>query len=291
MRPRPRTKERVMQSKETTMQLGGMALRDGVLLLSDRFWAAAVRQTDGDVRIHSGRRVLLPGRDRMARVPLLRGMAKLAESMAVLPDVRREVGVPVLPHEDPKILAYAAVGSVASTALRRSRGGSPLLKELMISALSLGPAMLAVRDSRLSAFHGAEHKSIAGYETGEDAAQSAKEHTRCGTNLLAPLAITSVASNLALRRAGAERQPLAVLAAGLVSIGGAVEMFSWMARHEGHPLAELLRKPGIQLQRLLTTREPSEDQLDVAQAALAELLRLEGDKQEVAPVTAEAATA
>jgi hypothetical protein len=223
-------------------------------------------------------------------------MAKLAESMAVLPDVRREVGVPVLPHEDPRILAYATAGSVASTLLRRSKRGSPVLKELMIAAFSLGPAMLAVRDSRLSAFHGAEHKSIAGYETGEDAADSAKEHTRCGTNLLAPLAITSVASNLALRRAGVDRQPLAVLAAGLVSIGGAVEMFSWMARHEGHPLAELLRRPGIQLQRVLTTREPSEDQLDVARAALSELLRLEDDKGQAGsaadgPATGEPATA
>jgi len=278
------------------MQLGGMALRDGVLFLSERFWAAAVREADGDVHVHSGRRVQLPGRDRMARVPLLRGMAKLAESMAVLPDVRREVGVPVLPHEDPRILAYATAGSVASTLLRRSKRGSPVLKELMIAAFSLGPAMLAVRDSRLSAFHGAEHKSIAGYETGEDAADSAKEHTRCGTNLLAPLAITSVASNLALRRARVDRQPLAVLAAGLVSIGGAVEMFSWMARHEGHPLAELLRRPGIQLQRVLTTREPSEDQLDVARAALSELLRLEDDKGQAGsaadgPATGEPATA
>jgi len=284
------------QSKETIMQLGGMALRDGVLFLSERFWAAAVREADGDVHVHSGRRVQLPGRDRMARVPLLRGMAKLAESMAVLPDVRREVGVPVLPHEDPRILAYATAGSVASTLLRRSKRGSPVLKELMIAAFSLGPAMLAVRDSRLSAFHGAEHKSIAGYETGEDAADSAKEHTRCGTNLLAPLAITSVASNLALRRARVDRQPLAVLAAGLVSIGGAVEMFSWMARHEGHPLAELLRRPGIQLQRVLTTREPSEDQLDVARAALSELLRLEDDKGQAGsaadgPATGEPATA
>ena len=216
--------------------------------------------------------------------------------MAVLPDVRREVGVPVLPHEDPRILAYATAGSVASTLLRRSKRGSPVLKELMIAAFSLGPAMLAVRDSRLSAFHGAEHKSIAGYETGEDAADSAKEHTRCGTNLLAPLAITSVASNLALRRARVDRQPLAVLAAGLVSIGGAVEMFSWMARHEGHPLAELLRRPGIQLQRVLTTREPSEDQLDVARAALSELLRLEDDKGQAGsaadgPATGEPATA
>ena len=64
------------------MQLGGMALRDGVLLLSDRFWAAAVREADGDVRVHSGRRVLLPGRDRMAKVPLVRGI--LEETLTAL---------------------------------------------------------------------------------------------------------------------------------------------------------------------------------------------------------------
>jgi uncharacterized protein YqhQ len=49
-----------------------------------------------------------------------------------------------------------------------------------------------------------------------------------------------------------------------------------MARHKGHPLADLLRAPGLTLQRLLTTREPTTAQLDVAQAALGELLRLEG---------------
>ena len=63
---------------------------------------------------------------------------------------------------------------------------------------------------------------------------------------------------------------------GLVSLGSAFEIFSWMARHRGHPLADLLRVPGVTMQRLFTTREPSDDQLDVAQAALKELLRTEG---------------
>jgi uncharacterized protein YqhQ len=67
-----------------------------------------------------------------------------------------------------------------------------------------------------------------------------------------------------------------VLVAGLVSIGSAVELFAWMARHQEHPLAGLLRSPGVQVQKLVTTRDPSPEQLDVAQAALSELLRLEG---------------
>jgi len=78
-----------------------------------------------------------------------------------------------------------------------------------------------------------------------------------------------------LRAAGQERKPLATFVAGLVSIGTAMELFSWMARHQDHPLARTLRRPGIEMQRLFTTSAPSEDQLDVAHLALQELLRLE----------------
>jgi len=79
-----------------------------------------------------------------------------------------------------------------------------------------------------------------------------------------------------LRRAGKQNRPLPVLMAGLASIGAAVELFAWMARHRGNPVADLLRRPGLELQRRFTTSEPSQDQLDVAQAALKELVRLEG---------------
>jgi uncharacterized protein YqhQ len=57
-----------------------------------------------------------------------------------------------------------------------------------------------------------------------------------------------------------------------------------MARHHGHPLADLLRAPGLTIQRLLTTREPSGEQLDIAQSALEELLRVEGVAPAPAPV-------
>ena len=258
------------------MQIGGMALTDGVLLVSERHWAAAVRTPDGGVSVHSGRRVLLPGRDRLAHVPLARGVVKLAESMAVLPRVRRAIGVPVLPQEDPRMMAAAVAGSAAAVVLRQTRRGSPAVKEMLVALLTLGPALLALRDSKLSGYHGAEHKSIAAQETGGPTATAPKEHTRCGGTLLAPLVATNVAANAALRKAGAERSPLAVLAAGLVSIGGAMELFSWMAKHEGHPLAELLKAPGLELQRLVTTSEPTSDQLDVAEHAMRELLRREG---------------
>ena len=256
--------------------LGGMALRDGVLLQSERHWAAAVRLPDGTLRVRSGTRGHLPGSRVLAQVPVARGVLRLGEAAAALPTLRRKMGPSVLPQEDPKLLA-ATVGSAAATLLLRKSGrGSPLLRELAVAVLTLGPALLAVRDSELSRMHGAEHKSVAAYEAGSTAEEASKEHIRCGSNLVGPLLVTSTLGNLVLARLGKDRNPLAVLVAGLVSIGSAVELFAWMARNQGHPLADLLRSPGVQVQKLFTTREPSRDQLDVAQAALQELLRLEG---------------
>lgn len=257
------------------MQIGGMALRDGVLLQSERFWVAAVRSPDGSLRVTSGAKSRLPGDEVLRRVPLVRGLARLAESLVVLPAVRRSADGPVLPQEDPRLLAATAVSAAATVALRGTRLGSPLLKELAVAGMSLAPLLLLLRDSRLARYHGAEHKSIAAYEAGIEAEAAGREHARCGSNLVAPMMVTSVASSLLLRAAGRERQPLATFVAGLVSIGTAMEVFSWMARHQDHPLARTLRRPGLELQRVFTTSEPTTQQLDVADAALQELLRLE----------------
>lgn len=257
------------------LTLGGMALRDGVLLQSDTYWAAAVREPGGGVKVSSGRKTRLPGRGSVQQVPVLRGLLKLGESLSVLPAVRRATGGPVLPQEDPRMLAAALASALATVALRSTKLGSPLLKELAAAGVSLAPVLLLLRDSRLSRYHGAEHKSVAAYESGGDPAAADKVHARCGSNLIAPMMVTSVAGNLLLRAAGQERKPLPTLVAGLVSIGTAMELFAWMARHQDHPLARTLRRPGIEMQRLFTTSEPSEDQLDVAHLALQELLRLE----------------
>jgi uncharacterized protein YqhQ len=69
------------------------------------------------------------------------------------------------------------------------------------------------------------------------------------------------------------------LARAAVGVGGAsiaVEMFAWSDRHHGEPLAEVFHAPGREIQRRLATREPTPDQLQVGVAALAEILRVEG---------------
>jgi uncharacterized protein YqhQ len=261
---------------EPDLQLGGMALRDGVLLQSPTYWAAAVRLPDDSIKVRSGRKARLPGREAANRVPVLRGLARLAANMSALPPARRELGMPVLPQEEPRLLAATLAGAAGAVLLRRRASRAPLASELAVTALSLAPVLFALRGSRLARFHGAEHKSVAAFESGSDVHEAAKEHDRCGSNLLGPMLLTNLAGGLALRRLGRETHPLATLAIGLASLGSAVEIFAWMARHRDHPLARLLRTPGVRLQHLFTTREPDERQLDVAQAALHELLRLEG---------------
>jgi uncharacterized protein YqhQ len=257
------------------IQLGGMALRDGVLLQSERFWAAAVRAPDGGVEVASGRKVMLPGRDALLKVPVLRGLVRLGESVAVLPAVRRGTGTPVLPQEEPRLLAATAASAAAGVALRRLPWGPPVVREAAVAGVTLVPVLMALRDSDLARYHGAEHKSVAAYESGAEAGAATREHARCGTNLIAPLLLTNFAGSLLLHGAGRSRKPLATFVAGLVSIGTAMELFSWMARHREHPFARLLQRPGLELQRLVTTSEPTDEQLDVAQVALEELLRLE----------------
>ena len=92
--------------------------------------------------------------------------------------------------------------------------------------------------------------------------------------MLAALLASSAAGNVAARRAGL-RGPVAEAVVGLGSVAFAVEVFAWSERHSGTALSRALRRPGYELQRLVGTREPTEEQLEVGRAALAEILRVE----------------
>jgi hypothetical protein len=92
---------------------------------------------------------------------------------------------------------------------------------------------------------------------------------------MAPMLAANVAGTLVLRRALERPSKTAGAAVSLASIGVAVEVFAWSERHAGSAAARALRRPGHELQRVLGTREPTEEQLDVGRAALAEILRVE----------------
>ena len=102
------------------IRLGGMALRNGLLIHGPTHWAAAVRDSDGAIQVASeAKPVLAP--QLAGRVPLLRGPLKLAEAMAVVPIVRRRMPAARLPFEDRRVIAAIGATLVASAVLRRLR--------------------------------------------------------------------------------------------------------------------------------------------------------------------------
>jgi uncharacterized protein YqhQ len=149
-----------------------------------------------------------------------------------------------------------------------------VVREAGGAVISMAPAVLALRGGDLAAYHGVEHKSIAAYEQGGDAAEADKEHDRCGSHLVTPMLAAAAVGNVAARRAGL-RGPVAEAAVGLGSAAVAVEVFAWSERHPDTGLARLLRRPGHEIQRVVGTREPTPEQLEVGRAALDEILRVE----------------
>jgi uncharacterized protein YqhQ len=261
------------KGEKERLRLGGMALRNGLLVHGPTQWAAAVRRKDGTIAVASGRKPVLRGR--VDRVPGARGLARLGEAMLVIPLVKRALPEARLPFEDGRVLAAMATAMAGGAALRRSaRGGGA---EAAAAALAMLPSVVALRGGETAAYHGVEHKAIGAYEQGdEDARDAAKEHDRCGSHLMAPLMASNLAGAALLRRLVERPRPLHGGLVSLASIGVAVEVFAWSERHPGTRAARILRLPGHEIQRVLGTREPSEEQLEVGRAALNEILRAEG---------------
>jgi uncharacterized protein YqhQ len=260
---------------EEKLRLGGMALRNGLLIHGPTHWAAAVRDPDGAIVVASERKPELAPK-LAARIPGLRGPLKLAEAMAVLPLVRRRMPAARLPFEAPRVAAAIGATLVATTVLRKRLPASAL-REGMVQAIGVVPAAVALSDRDLAAYHGVEHKAIAAYEQGiEDPAGVPKEHDRCGSNLVTPMMLLSAGGTVLLERLVESPGPVARAGIGLGGASLAVEMFAWSDRHHGAPLAEAFHTPGREIQRHLATKEPTSEQLEVGIAALAEILRVEG---------------
>jgi len=250
-----------------------MALRNGLLIHGPTSWAAAARDQQGEIQVASGRKpVLAP--DLAVRLPLLRGPLRLAEAFLLIPTVRMKLRAARLPFEDVRVIAAMLVASSASRALRRRPASAT--GELVQAALGLAPAMVALSDRNLAAYHGVEHKAIGAYEAGsDDPASATKEHERCGSNLVAPMLVLSAAGQLLLERALDEPGPLARAAVGVASASVAAEMFAWSERNPGTTAARAFHRPGHEIQRLIATKEPTPEQLEVGVTALREILRVE----------------
>jgi uncharacterized protein YqhQ len=284
--------------------LGGQAVLEGVMMRGVKHWAVAVRKPAaedapegalGDIEVQEfefGERARLR---RLARIPIVRGVIALVESMGIgfkalsvaasaqLGDEAEELSgglwIAIL------VIAFAfAIGlffvvPVTLVNLIRHQLGSSivfwLVEGALRTAIFLGYLTLLsrMRDLRRTfEYHGAEHKTISCYEAGDElvperAAQYSRLHPRCGTSFLLVVMIVSI---FVFAIAGLHAWWILVLTriVGIpIIIGVSFELIKWAGRNRRHRWVQIIMYPGMQLQRL-TTREPSLDQLAVAIAAL-----------------------
>ncbi len=239
-------------------RLGGMARPDGVVIVSERYWAFARR----DGALSEGR---MPSSDtRWRRVPLVRGLARLSASLSPL---FRRTGI--ARDRDRAILGGALVVPF----------GFVFLPETVSLALGLILTTILLTwlfRGRTLALHGAEHRAIAAAEerrllaTWAGDARPSRFSTRCGTNFAAlVLPVTFVAERLWPLTA-AFYTPVVVT---LVSLAFSMEL--WLVLQAlPRRLAGLFLIPGLGLQRL-TTREPALAETRVALRAVEAVLRRE----------------
>ena len=253
---------------EEKIRLGGMALPNGVLVHGPHAWACAIRHEDGRIEVASARKRLQASR---IQSPLLRGPARLAEALLLLPQIKLKLPAARLPMESTRTVASMLGAAVFVRGLRES-GMRPVPRELLSSIVSIAPAVMALRSGELAAYHGAEHISIGTYEHGK---RATREHERCGGHLVGPLLVTSAVGNVLAGLAPERHRRQAQAVAQIGSIAAATELFGWMNRHPEHLLARGLSKPGHELQHRFSTAEPTAEQLEVAETALKACLELE----------------
>jgi uncharacterized protein YqhQ len=256
------------------IRLGGMALANGVLVHGPTAWACAIRNGDGEIEVAARKKRVRASR---VRNPLLRGPARLAEAMALLPQVKLALPAAKLPMQSRSTLAAVAGTSLAVRGIRDNPRLRPAARELLVSVLAFAPALFALRGGELAAYHGAEHISIGTYEHGK---RATKEHERCGGHLIGPLLATSAVGNTLASLAPERVRNQARAAAQFGALAATTEIFGWMTRHPGNPVAQALAKPGHEIQHRLSTAEPTPAQLEVAEAALAACLELEDGDQD-----------
>jgi len=169
----------------------------------------------------------------------------------------------------------------------------PLAFNLLAGAIRLGiflgylAAIARIPDvNRLFMYHGAEHMTVFAYErlrsvSVEAARVQSRFHPRCGTSFLLIVVVASIvvfafADALILASVGTITLPLRmlwhVLLLPLIA-GTSYEVIRFSARHTGTALGRIIIAPGLLLQRL-TTRAPSDEQLEVAVVALRAALEL-----------------
>lgn len=290
-------------SRAPNASVGGQAVIEGVMMRAPAAWAVAVRRPDGVIEAITHDLPRLSSRSRLARIPFIRGIMVLGESLnlgfrSLSWSAQKAVGEDEEPLTTRQmaismtiaLVAFAALFILlplgAASLLEPYLGGSEFLFNLVdgfVRALLLVGYIWAIGRSkeirRVFQYHGAEHKTIYAYEAGdpltvERIQRYRPEHPRCGTSFLL---IVVIGSLIVFTLIGRPAWPI-LIASRVVLIpaiaGVAYEVLKFSGLHGGELVGRILAAPGLWLQRL-TTGEPDDDQVEVAVASLLAALQPE----------------
>jgi uncharacterized protein YqhQ len=269
--------------------------------------AVAVRKPDGEIVVKRKRLTFLSEKSSFFRIPVIRGVIVLISALVLGIEALNFSANQALAEQEkePGSLTLGLTFAVAMCfgillffllplfLTKWLRAGIPLLSEsglffnlvdgvirLLIFLLYLRAISLIKDIQRIFQYHGAEHKSIFAYESGEQLLVDRVKgfshlHPRCGTSFLLMVMVVSIVifalvpHSLPFVYKAVSRVVLIPLIAGI-----SYEIIRFADRKQKNPAVRCFIVPGLWLQRL-TAREPSEGQIEVAIRALQEVLSLE----------------
>jgi uncharacterized protein YqhQ len=287
--------------------IGGQAVLEGVMMRGPRNWAVAVRKPDGEIA-HISRAIdPLMARHWALRLPIVRGVVALGESLAIGfralsvsanyaaveemegDEEPAEIGRWALFFSFAVAIGFAVMLFKVSPALLadllpiRSGGYFVMVEGLIrvaifvayLSLLSMIPSL-----RRVFQYHAAEHKAINAYEAGESLTPEVTQrysliHPRCGTAFLLWVMVIGVFVFALFGRPTWYWLIISRIALLPLIAGIAYELIRFAGKHAENRVLMTALAPGLWLQRL-TTREPTLDQLEVSIRALREVLEREG---------------
>jgi uncharacterized protein YqhQ len=289
--------------KQQPALYGGQAVIEGVMIRGRRTVALACRKPNGDIyRYREPLRSPLV-RSRVARLPFVRGVIVLWESLDYgIRMLMRSAEVQLDQEEqlgkggNTLIMGVALAGALLlfigvpylATSLARAVIPSSIVlnvtEGLIRLALLVGylVAISFLPDvRRVFAYHGAEHMTIHAFEHGDPLTPERIEpyptaHPRCGTAFLLLVVVVSIAIFAFLPRVNLLVDLVVRLALVIPVASISYEVLRLGAAHERSPVMRLLVAPGLLLQRI-TTRRPDARMIEVAVASLEEAIA--GDRE------------
>ncbi len=318
-------KENKTKTDDTpTLNYGGQAVIEGVMMRGSKALAVAARNPAGKIVVHTEPLNQRIYGSRMAKTPFLRGLTLLWDALGlgikallfsadVAMDEEDSDGEEAAKaFEGPAQWATIALSLsfsvglffilptfLAELAMRvlptDSQAIASIIEGVVRLALLIGYIWGIGRMEdiqRVYSYHGAEHKTINAYEDGvkltpETVARYPFEHPRCGTAFLLTVVVISILFYTLLPEAINGNLLLRILSRIVllpVIAGVSYEFLRFTAAHQDNAFIRFITKPNLALQRL-TTREPDLSMLEVAIIALERVLAYE-DGDEIVEGTA-----